>query len=221
MSNPKIIQEKELELADQDLHEFLARDVERWISENKAAYGNKVSKEMLYSYLAEKLEITPRQLKRYLDGATEISIKKAIALCKEIGLKGMFEYANYQLGLDTCETPSIHPSECDTYDAAEELIKNVKAFSNQAVVLSNSLNEKPSMGMLQKIRVASMEARKQILACERLYYEMLKQKALSEHRQREDQRVKRVEKSREALRRAGQQGLFANLESNEKEKNRR
>lgn len=208
MSKPRIIEEKALELEGQDLHEFLRRDVERWIAENKAALGNRASKEMLYSHLAEKLEITPRQLKRYLDGATEISVKKAVALCKEIGLMGIFEYANYELGLDTCETPSIPAAECDTYDAADELVKNVKAFSNQAVVLASSLNEKPSMGMLQKIRAVSIEARRQILACERLYYEMLKQKALAEHRTAVEQRQKRIQKSREALRRAGQQGLF-------------
>lgn len=219
MSNPKIVEMKELELEGQDLHEFLRRDVERWIAENKAALGNKVSKEMLYSHLAEKIEITPRQLKRYLDGATEISVKKALALCKEIGLMGIFEYANFELGLDTCKTPSIPASECDTYDAADELIKNVKAFSNQAVVLANSLNEKPSMGMLQKIRAASMEARRQILACERLYHEMLKQKALAEYRKSEEQRQKRVRKSRDALRRAGQQGLFAGID--DEDKNRR
>jgi len=209
MSKPKIIEEKALDLEGQDIHEFLRKDVERWIAENKAALENRVSKEMLYSHLAEKLEITPRQLKRYLDGATEISVKKAVALCKEIGLMGIFEYANYELGLDTCETPSIPASECDTYDAADELIKNVKAFSNQAVVLSNSLNEKPSMAMLQKIRAASMAARRQILACERLYHEMLKQRALAEHRKSEEQRQKRIQKSRDALKRAGQQGLFA------------
>src|SRR3990172_6680195 len=209
MSKPKIIEEKALDLEGQDIHEFLRKDVERWIAENKAALENRVSKEMLYSHLAEKLEITPRQLKRYLDGATEISVKKAVALCKEIGLMGIFEYANYELGLDTCETPSIAASECDTYDAADELIKNVKEFSNQAVVLSNSLNEKPSMAMLQKIRAASMAAGRQSLGCERLSHEMLKQRALAEHRKSEEQRQKRIQKSRDALKRAGQQGLFA------------
>ena len=40
MSKPKIIEEKALELEGQDLHEFLRRDVERWIAENKGKYEN-------------------------------------------------------------------------------------------------------------------------------------------------------------------------------------
>lgn len=208
MSDPRIIEEKEIELEGQDLHEYLARDIERWIAGNKAAYGGKFSKEALYMLLAEKLEITPRQLKRYMDGSTEISVKKAIALCKETGLKGIFEYANSRIGLDACDAPFIPPAECDSYDAAEELVKNVKAFSEQAVVLARSLNEKPSLGMLQKIRVVSLEARKQALRCERLYYTMLKQKALAECRQKEAARGRRLAKNRRALEKAGQRGLF-------------
>jgi len=208
MSKTRIIEEKELEFEGQDLHEFLRRDIERWIAENRAAHEGKVSKESLYAHLAEKLDVTPRQLKRYMDGATEISVRKAVAVCREIGLTGIFEYANYELGLDTCELPALPVDECDNYDAADELVKNVRAFSDQAKVLADSLNEKPSLGMFQKIRDASLEARKQALKCERLYYEMLKQKALADYRKKEDARMKRLEKARAALKKAGQKGLF-------------
>jgi len=206
--NPNLIELKELEVEGQEPYDFLRRDVKLWIEENQAAQVNQVSKDMLYTHLSEKIDITPRQLRRYLDGATEISVKKAIALCKEIGLKGIFEFANYQLGLDTCDIPTIPFNEQDNYDAAEELINNVNAFSKQAGVLAKSMNEKPSVGMLHKIRVASMEARKQILQCERLYDAMLRQRCLSEYRKAADAKKKRAQKKQEELNKAGQGGLF-------------
>ncbi|MBI3584009.1 MAG: hypothetical protein HY096_08675 [Nitrospinae bacterium] len=207
MSKPRIIEDREIELEGQDIHEFLASDIENWIQENRAVHTDK-SEGDFKKYLADKLDISTRQLDRYLVGATEISIKKAILLCNEIGLKGIFEYANYQLGLNTCELPSIPVSECNNYDAAEELIKNVKAFSEQAVILAKSLNEKPSHEMLQKIKNAALAAIKQILKCERFYAEMLKQKALAEVKKREETRQKRIQKAREVLERAGQGALF-------------
>lgn len=209
MSRPRIVEEKAIEIGAQDLHEYLSRDVERWIEENKAAHGARVSKESLYLHLAEKLDITPRQLKRYMDGATEISLKKAVGLCNEIGLKGVFEAANYEVGLEACELPALPTSECDNYDAAEELVKSVKAFSEQAVVLAKSMNEKASVATLQKIRATSQAARKQILKCERLYHEMLNQKAIAEHQRAEDARKKRVSKKADEMRRVGQKGLFS------------
>jgi transcriptional regulator with XRE-family HTH domain len=206
--HPRLIDEREVEFEGQDLHEFLSRDVNRWIGENIAAHGDKVSREALYERLADKIGVTSRQIRRYLDGATEVSVRKAINICKELGLKGIFEFANYELGLDTCEVPVIPASECDDYDAAEVLVKNIKAFSHQAVILSKSLNAKPSTVMLQKIRNAGLEARKRILQCERLYQEMLKQRALADYHRKTDTRNKRIKKAREALKKAGQGGLF-------------
>lgn len=204
----KIISDSEIEFEEPDLHEYLRRDIEAWIEANQHVHGERVSKEKLYLMLAEKLNISPRQLKRYMEGATEVSIKKALEISKIIGLKGIFTYANHLLGLDTCDMAEISVEDCDKYDAAEELIKNVKTFSEQAVALAESMSKKPTMATLKALREVSLGARSQMLKCLRVYEDMFYRKAKAELAKKNEERNLRIDRARKNLEKAGQERLF-------------
>ncbi|MCK5236457.1 MAG: hypothetical protein KAR06_05660, partial [Deltaproteobacteria bacterium] len=93
-------------------------------------------------------------------------------------------------------------------DLADELTKSIKSFSKQTIILAKSLNEKPSLANLNKIRKFSMTARNNILRCESIYSGLLKLKGIADNDRREKTRITRAEKKRLADKESGQCNFF-------------
>ncbi len=208
MTKTNIIQQDPENTDIRDIHEFLKSDVHKWIEANLAVYGNKHTKQSLYEYLADKVDIGPRQLKRYLDGSSDVPTKKALMICKEIGTTDFFQAINSVLNLDTCELPELPFHELDNCDIADELLKNISNFTKQAKTLSVAVNKAPSMEMLHKVKDAGRAARRQILVMESLYAQHFNAKAQVDYAKQKAARLKRMKKAAEKIKKTGQVSLF-------------
>ena len=180
-------------------HEIIEEVVDAWMLKRRLV--DRKDKKALWSELGEALGVSDRQVKRYYTGDTPLPIDKIIPLCNHVKSTTLIIYL-----MEAVDPPQIE--DMDPFDFVEELLKNIDAFSAQARVAAQALNNTPSQKDLNHLKAAGRRLRDRLKRFEWLYQQILEEHHKTQGRKAREKRTQRVRKLQKDLESRGQMRMW-------------